>query len=225
MRGLVAHDGKRLIYQSEQPQYDLYWKASDGTGSEELLLNSPHDKEIGAVSRNGKILIYSENNPETAADLWVLPLNGKGKAELWLQTPFNEASPSLSPDGNWLAYVTDESRRREVYIQPFPEHGERIQVSTEGGDMPVWSPNGQELFYMTGSKLMVVPVINGKKLQFGKPSTIFDFEVGSDKAFNYDISPDKAWFVGLQRDPTAPPDNIEIVLNWFEELKERVPVP
>ena len=222
---LWTHDGKRLIYQSEQPQYDLYWKASDGTGSEELLLNSPHDKEIGAVSRNGKILIYSENNPETAADLWVLPLNGKGKAELWLQTPFNEASPSLSPDGNWLAYVTDESRRREVYIQPFPEHGERIQVSTEGGDMPVWSPNGQELFYMTGSKLMVVPVINGKKLQFGKPSTIFDFEVGSDKAFNYDISPDKAWFVGLQRDPTAPPDNIEIVLNWFEELKERVPVP
>jgi serine/threonine protein kinase len=217
-----TRDGGRLIFQSEKPQFDLHWKAADGTGPEEPLLTSPFDKRPGTISPDGKFLIYSEDNPKTAEDLWVLPLADEHKPRLWLQTLFNETNPSLSPDGRWLAYVSDESRRNEVYVQPFPDHGERIQVSVEGGTMPVWAPNGRELFYYAGGRLMAVPVTAGQRLKVGKPTTLFDFE-DKDMPLQYcDISPDGTWFVGVQRSPRAHPVEVEVVLNWFEELKRRV---
>ena len=215
--------GQRLIYQSEQPQFDLYRKSSDGSGSEELLRTSPRDKVLGTISSDGKIMVYSENDPQMGNDLWRLPLEEEGKPEVWLQTRANENFPSLSPDGHWLAYVSDESRRREIYILPFPEKGERIQVTKEGGDMPLWSSD-EELFFLLGTKVMFVPIIQGKRPEIGKPSLLFDLDVRNDLLRNYDVSPNSAWFVGLQRDPTASPDEIEVKLNWFEELKEKVPI-
>jgi dipeptidyl aminopeptidase/acylaminoacyl peptidase len=210
---------------SEHPQFDLYWKAADGTGSEEPLITSPFDKTPGAMSRDGKTLIYSEYNPETRTDLWVLPMEDEREPRLWLQTPFSETLPALSPDGKWLAYSSDDSRRYEVYIQPFPDHGERIQVSVEGGDMPLWAPNGKELFYWADNRIMSVPVTMGETLKIGNPVGIFDYETDYDgRGMAYDVSPDGTWFIGMQSDPMAPPDEVEVVLNWFEELKEKVPV-
>jgi serine/threonine protein kinase len=219
-----TRDGKRLIYMSEKPQFDLYWKAADGTGQEEQLLTSSFDKSPGSITRDGKFLIYSESNPKTSSDLWVLPLEGERKPKLWLQTAFEEMSPSLSPDGRWLAYVSNESRRNEVYIQAFPDHSERIPVSIEGGDSPMWAPSGNALFYTVGDKLMTVPVTMGEKIKVGKPATLIDFGARKEQVTLSDISLDGTWFVGVQRDPNAPPIEVEVVLNWFEELKRRVPV-
>jgi serine/threonine protein kinase/WD40 repeat protein len=223
---LWTRNGERLIFQSEHPQFDLYWKAADGTGSAEPLITSPFDKRPGTMSRDGKTLIYSEFNPETRNDLWVLPMEGEREPRLWLQTSFNETMPALSPNGKWLAYVSDDSRRNEVYIQPFPDHGERKQVSVEGGDMPLWAPNGRELFYWADNRIMSVSVTTDGTLKIGNPVAIFDYEEDyAGHRMTYDISPDGTWFVGMQRDPMAPPDEVEVVLNWFEELKHKVPVP
>jgi Tol biopolymer transport system component len=223
-RPIWTHDGRKLIFQSEKPQFDLHWKAADGTGAEEPLLTSPFDKNPGTISRDGKFLIYSEDNRKTASDLWVLPLEGDRKPRLWLQTLYSENEPSLSPDGHWLAYVSDESRRNEIYVQPFPGHGERIQVSVEGGTMPVWTPNGRELLYYAGGRLMAVPVTAGDRLKVGKPAALFNFEVKDEQLQSLDISPDGTWFVGVQRNSTAHPVEVEVVLNWLDELKQRVPL-
>jgi len=218
-----THDGSRIIFKSERPQYDLYWKAADGTGTEEPLVTSPFDKVADAVSSDGKILIYSEDNPETASDIWVLSMEGERKPEPWLRTSFNEYGSALSPDGNWLAYVSDESRRSEVYIQRFPDHGDRIQVSVEGGDMPLWAPNSRELFFRSGDRIMAVPLTLGEKLKSEKPTKLFDFDVSDERASTFDISSDGNWFIGVQRDPMTRPVEVEVVLNWFEELKQKAP--
>jgi len=91
--------------------------------------------------------------------------------------------------------------------------------------MPLWAPNGRELFYWVDNRIMSVPVSMGETLEIGNPVGIFDYEPNSVSwGMTYDVSPDGTWFVGEQRDPTAPPVEIEVVLNWFEELKQRVPV-
>jgi hypothetical protein len=219
-----TRDGRRLIYFTEKPQFDIYWKAADGTGQEEPLLASSFDKIPGSITRNGKTLIYIENNPKTVADIWVLPLEGDRKPKLWLQTPFGADTPSLSPDGRWLAYVSNESRRNEIYIQAFPDHSERIQVSVEGGVAPLWAPNGRELYYRIGDKLMAVPVTAGERIKVGKPVVLIDFKGVNEDITISDISLDGTWFVGVQRDPQAPAIEVEVVLNWLEELKQKVPI-
>jgi len=221
---LWANDSKKLIFASEQPQFDLHQKASDGTGAEESLVTSPFDKIAGTISRDGKILIYSEGNPKTAEDLWILPLEGDRKPRLWLQTSFGEVQPSLSPDGRWLAYVSDESRQNEVYVQSFPDRGERIQISDQGGMAPMWAQNGRELYYFADDRLMAVPVTTGDQFKAGKPAVLFDLETKDIGHSSCTISPDGTWFAGLRRDPKAKPVEVEVVLNWFEELKRRVPV-
>ena len=220
---LWANDSKKLIFASEQPQFDLHQKASDGTGAEESLVTSPFDKIAGTISRDGKILIYSESNPKTAEDLWVLPLEGNRKPRLWLQTSFGEVQPSLSPDGRWLAYVSDESRQNEVYVQSFPDRGERIQISDHGGMAPMWAQNGRELYYFADDRLMAIPVTTGDQFKAGKPAVLFDLETKDIGHSSCTISPDGTWFAGLRRDPKAKPVEVEVVLNWFEELKRLVP--
>ena len=170
-------------------------------------------------------MVYTENNPATANDIWLLPLEGERKPSRWLQTPYREYMPALSPDGRWLAYVSNESRRNEVYVQPFPGPGERIQVSVEGGEEPAWTRDGRELFYRSGDSLMAVPVTAGERFSAGRPVALFQGEFDSSNNIRgYDVSPDGQSFVMVQRDPQAPPVEVNVVLNWFEELKRRVPM-
>ena len=108
---------------------------------------------------------FLKSIPPRECDIWVLrmgdPSAGSGqarKAQPFLRTPFNESAPRFSPDGRWLAYISDESGRYEIYVQPYPGPGGKWQISTEGGTEPVWNPNGRELFYRSGDKMMAVDI-------------------------------------------------------------------
>ena len=119
--------------------------------------------------------------PPPEYDIWVLRLGdhsrGSGqvrKPQPFLRTPFNEEAPRFSPDGHWLAYISDESGRYEIYVQPYPGPGGKWQISTEGGTEPVWNRNGRELFYRSGDKMMAVDIATQPSFAAGKPRMLFE---------------------------------------------------
>ena len=141
---------------------NLFWQLADGSGGLERLTTSEYLQAPMSWSRDGQLLAFIEVNPTTQRDIWVIrmgdPSAGSGqvrKAQPFLRTRFDEAEPKFSPDGRWLAYISDESGRYEIYVQPYPGPGGKWQISTEGGTEPVWNPNGRELFYRSGDKMMV----------------------------------------------------------------------
>jgi dipeptidyl aminopeptidase/acylaminoacyl peptidase len=178
-------------------------------------------------SPDGQILAFHENNPTTGKDIWVLRLSDH-KAEPFLRTPFNEGGPVFSPDGHWLAYISDESGRPEIYVKPYPGPGGKWQISTEGGSEPAWNHNGRELFFRSGSKMMAVEVTTLPTFSAGKPKLLFEGQYVPVQAglmsTAYDVSPDGQRFLMIKAGEQAQaPSQINVVLNWFEELKQKVP--
>ena len=164
-------------------------------------------------------------------DLGLLTLDGDRTATSLLQSEFNERSASLSPDGKWLAYESDESGQREVYVRPFPNVGEsRVRISRDGGIWPVWNPGTSELFYVSPDSLMVVEYEGTSSFSPEAPQSLFDIGSYSTGQGNRRIAvaPDGQRFLLLKDEPEngegASPSELYVVLNWFEELKERVPV-
>ena len=149
------------------------------------------------------------------------------KAQPFLRTRFDEAVPRFSPDGRWLAYSSFESGRSEIYVQPYPGPGGKWQISTEGGTEPAWNPNGRELFYRSGDKMMAVDITSKPGFAAGTPRNLFEgrYETAIVPIDNYDVSPDGQRFLMLKpiEQTRAAPTQINIVLNWFEELKQKVP--
>jgi eukaryotic-like serine/threonine-protein kinase len=135
--------------------------------------------------------------------------------------------PSFSPDGHWLAYISDESGRYEIYVQPYPGPGGKWQVSTDGGSEPVWNPNGKELFYRSGDKMMVVDVTTQPGFSAGKSRVLFagPYLPSPSGGFRfYDVSADGQRFLMLKESEQATAlTQIVVVQNWFEELKQKVP--
>jgi serine/threonine-protein kinase len=219
-------DGKRVLYLSERPVFDLYWKAADGSGSDELLVGNQEDKHPSSISPDGTTALFSISDPKNGLDLWLLSLTGKREIKPWRQTSFNEQAAVFSPDGRWVAYQSDETGRFEIYLEPVAG-GARSQVSTDGGIEPMWARNGRELFYRNKRKLLSVPVqASGTTPSLGNPAVLFegDFLFNYDYGSNYDVSPDGHRFYFVQTGKSSG-DNVKInlVLNWTEELRRKVP--
>jgi Tol biopolymer transport system component len=220
-------DGKRVVFTSnkEGPR-NLFWQLADGSGGLERLATSEYTQLPGSWSADGQLLAFTEVNTVTGYDLWVLRL-GDHKAQPFLRTQFNEAAPRFSPDGRWLAYISNESDRYEVYVQPYPGPGGKWQVSTEGGTEPAWNPNEHELFYRSGDKMMAVDIATQPTFTAGKPRVLFEgpYLGAPGTTTNYDLSRDGQRFLMVKRSEQAEaaPTQINVVLNWFEELKRRVP--
>jgi serine/threonine-protein kinase len=191
----------------------------DGSRPAEVLLKAPRNG--AGWSRDGQFLLSHTNDPKTRGDIWVQPLRGDSAA--LVATPANEYDPELSPNNRWLAYISDESGREEVYVRPFPNvDAGKWLISTGGGAAPVWSPTGSELFYMNGTAMMRVTIeANDSTFRASPPEVLFTgpFETGSPV---FDIAPDGTYFVMVEADPEAKPTQIHVVLNWLEELKQRV---
>src|ERR1019366_3082333 len=117
---------------------------------------------------------FSEANPTTGWDIWVLSLKGERKIVPFLQTPANEEAPTFSPDGRWLTYQSSESGRLEVYVRPYPGPGEKLQISSEGGYEPVWARNGREIFYRNGNKMMAAAVKTNPIFVAAKSELLFE---------------------------------------------------
>lgn len=221
-------DGKRVTLRSALGnRFDLDWMPTNGSGVAEHLTTGQGLPIPGSWSPNGQVLAYSEQNPTTGWDIWVLKLEGDRKPRLFLQTPANEDAPIFSPDGRWLAYQSDETGHNEVYVRPFPDPGRKWQISTEGGTEPLWARNGRELFYRNGDRMMAASVETKPTFASAKPKLLFkgNYAAGASGFLpRYDVSPDSQRFLmvkGAAQEQSA--SQINIVLNWSEELKEKFP--
>jgi hypothetical protein len=164
--------------------------------------------------------------PLTAGfDIVGIPRDGERTAKPLLTTPFTESLPFVSPDGRWLAYVSDESGRTEVYVRPYPALDAKCQVSVSGGDEPARSPVGGELFYREGAKMISVEVPAGPSFHAGKPRVLFQVDTarGSRQGRDYDVSPDGRRFLMLKLSYAASPEQVNVVLDWPALLKSSAP--
>jgi Tol biopolymer transport system component len=202
-----------------------FLRPADGSGVEEQIINDERLSGVSSVSSDGK-LAFGQLNPTGENDLAVFELQGERKTTVFLKTPFDESVPTISPDGRWVAYVSDESGREEIYVLAFPGPGGRWQISTQGGRAPVWSRNGRELFYSSfdGASLMVVDITTQPTFKAGTPRVLLEggFRLVSGALGpSFDVSADGQRFLMVQNND-ANPTQLNVVLNWFEELKRRV---
>jgi Tol biopolymer transport system component len=225
-RPVWTPDGKRIaFFSSKDGPLNLFWQLADGSGGLEKLATSDFINVPLSFSPDGQLLAFHEVNPTTGNDIMVLRLSDR-KVQPFLRTPFNESDPRFSPDGRSIAYVSDESGRSEIYVQPYPGPGGKSQVSRDGGTEPVWNRNGRELFYRSGNKMMAVDITTQPNSALGNPRVLFErqYVLATVPISNYDVSPDGRRFLMVKGDEqSTTATQINIVLNWFEELKRRVP--
>ncbi|MHC4560749.1 MAG: hypothetical protein ACYS80_26005, partial [Planctomycetota bacterium] len=217
-------DGKQVTFSSEISGIsNIYWASADGSTAAERLISSDKSQIPNSWSPDGRLLAFRERHPITRRDIWVLPSEGSRTPSPFLVTPFNERAARFSPNGRWLAYVSDESGQNEVYVQPYPGPGRKWTVSTNGGGEPVWSADGKELFYRNRDLMMVVAVETEPDFKAGIPRLLFEghyeMALGSQ---NYDVSADGQKFLMVRTEEELSPVRLQVVLNWFEELKRLV---
>ena len=238
---LWTPDGRRVVFSSKRDgrPKNLFWKAADGTGQVERLTTSPNLQVPYSFSPDGKTLVFHEWDLGTSRHLGVLSMEGERSSKALLQTQFHEDRPAISPDGRWMAYMSDETGRFEVYVRPFPNVEEgKWPISSEGGFSPLWGPGGRELFYRSGEAMMRVRIETEPTFSASSPQVLFTGgyvagrsegtgrQLGDTWGRNYDISPDGQRFLMLKRaeqTEQSAPSQIIVVENWFEELKRLVP--
>jgi serine/threonine-protein kinase len=217
-------DGSRIAYGTRTGA--IFWKATDGSGPREELTHGANPRYPASFSRDGKQLAFVEIHPSRRRDIWLMPLHGNREPEPLMATDADERDARFSPDGQWLAYVSDETGRDEVFIRPIGTRGGRKQLSSEGGTNPTWAPNGRELFFANGDHFSAVR-LDGQGNSAGRDRVLLsglkfeDLQVDSENPV-YDVMPDGEHFVFLLEQSSSP-THYNVVLNWFEELKTRVP--
>jgi eukaryotic-like serine/threonine-protein kinase len=225
-RPIWSPDGSRIVWVSlRDGVQDLFQKAASGAGQDEVLLHSAYLKQPSDWSADGRFILYFEPNPQTAGDVWVLPMEGERKPWVWLNTPANEGYAAFSPDEKWIAYTSNESGRNEVYLQAFvpgtPASGGKRQLSTNGGTNPQWRRDGRELYYVApDGKLMMVEFTPGAELKAGTPKELFapsGYQVNADRGYTVTGDGQRFLFVTSAEDASVPP--FTVVLNWMAEIK------
>jgi serine/threonine-protein kinase len=234
---LWTPDGQRIAFMSMRDRNSaIYWKAAKGTGTDELLVEGSGVAIVArSWSKDGKTLIFMETSEGANLDISAISMEGDHAKKQLLHDKHMEVDPRISPDGRWMAYSCNETGQYEVYVRPFPDvDGDKWLVSTDGGVWPLWSPDGRELFYRNEDKYMEVPVKTEPTFSFETPKVLFQGTYAIQPSLfmvsNWDINPDGKRFLMIKPptlagtgSTTAEPRKINIVLNWFEELKQRVP--
>jgi len=195
-------DGLRLgLIRRRTGSMDIYWQMPDGTG-EQPLVQADYPSRIGSWTADGATLVYVQENPVTRSDLWAIDLKGQRAIRPLVQTKDREAGGRVSPDGRWLAYISDETGRAELYVVPFQARAPRWQISQGGAREAIWSRDGRELFYRNGNRMMAVKVAGIKRFSPGRPEVLFEreyFQAGGPGIINYDVAPDGQRFLMLKR--------------------------
>ena len=226
-------DGLRVAFGSDRDGVvNPFWKAADGTGTVELLVESTNSLEPQSITPDGTRLVIRENHPQRGRDLGVLSFDDDGPPTPLLATEFHEFNAEISADGHWLAYQSDASGQNEIYVRPFPNIGEgRWQISSDGGTTPLWGPDGRELFYRSASRqLTAVPIEADGSFNHGNPEIVFEepyYAPDGLEGRTYNISPDGKRFLMIKEGAPLSETGLNrviLVQNWLDELKRLVPV-
>ncbi len=222
-------DGKRVAFNSSRKDAsDLYSKPASGGDTEEVMFSGGQEEAAESWSPNGRFIAFrvsttvTVSTPSTGGQdvgLWVLPLVGDRKPSTFVQTPFVEMQARFSPDGRWVAYVSNESKRFEVYVTRFPGPGGKWQISTAGGTQPRWRRDGQEIFYLApGSRLMAAAVKGqGANFEVGAARPLFQTRHRTGWGNSYDVSADgQRFLVNALLDVAEEP--VTLVVNWMADM-------
>jgi serine/threonine-protein kinase len=237
-------DGRRVVFSStrdsKQQTSNLYWQRSDGTGEIQRLTDSSTSEYAWSWHSSGKFLAYHQFNVDTRDDVLILPIEGEeatgwkpGKPIVFLNSPAAERAPMFSPDGRWLAYMSAESGRDEVYVRPFPAAAGKWQISSGGGAIPTWSRTGRELFFATPTQQIMVAsyAVRGDSFVAEKARlwskgrfVLRQHRGGPNRSF--DLHPDGQRFAmaAVQEVQTAEKqDKVVFIFNFFDELRRLAP--
>lgn len=219
-------DGKVLYYgASATGTPHISTKAADGSGSERVVLATPNVFEVPlSITPDSRYLLYMRKDlsKDAATHLWVLPLSGGGKPFPIVQDNWAEKDARISPDGNWMAYTSNESGRNEVYITPFPGGGAKWQVSKDGAIAPKWRGDGKEIYFLDGSDNVVAVDVTpaGSAMNLGVPHVLFQ-AVGVQRDYGpFDVSGDGKKFLINSGNLNQTEDPLTLVQNWTSELKK-----
>jgi serine/threonine-protein kinase len=222
---LWTRDGTRLAYNSDRTgSLDIAWKPLDGRGAGETLLRSDSASRSFPFSWSPDGVLAFVHLRQ-GQDIWVAT-PGKDEPKPFRATSFVEGAPAFAPDGHAIAYIANETGRNEIYVQPFPGPGQRLTITSEGANEPVWPPNGRELFYRNGDAMMAVEVSTSPTLKVGAPRLLFEKHYEPSLALypNYSVTSDGQRFVMVKRiDEGQSPAQINVVINWFDELRALAP--
>ena len=226
--------GDEIIYGSYRGDRSkgrgIFRRPADGTGEPRLIHSAGTlDAFPSDVSADGRYIVYDRHEAGgTQTDIWYLErqANGEHTAHPFLEGRFTTKAAKISPDGDWLAYVSDETGENEVYVQRFPEGGAKLRVSSAGGSQPRWSLNGASLYFVAGGGLNRVDVAYGQQLRVSKPAfltPLFDYSPANSPHPFYDVSADETRFVVIKPDDPngSARSTIRVVLNWYEEFRDR----
>jgi Tol biopolymer transport system component len=228
-------NGDRIAYRSQKSgRQEIWLKATNGSGKDEMLKTDANSQFPSQWSTDSRFIVYNPQDQKTKLDIWYIPLEGDRKPLKFLGTDSNEAQGQISPDGKWMAYMSDKTGSREIYVASFPLGEGEQRISTAGGEEPRWHRNnGKELFYVApDGKMMSVTVkaATGPKptFEYEPPVILFDTRMAfatDTRAFQYDVSSDGKRFVVVTNAsstpsavaPALPP--ITVVVNWSKNSK------
>ena len=232
-----TRDGTRLTHaDGTNATTRLLSTLADGSGGTEMLLDVGPRNFPSSWSPDGKVLALYINGPTNTRDVAVLQINDEKRAPTpVVATPFEERGAIFSPNGRWIAYVSNKTGQNDIFARPYPGPGAEVTVSAGGGQEPAWGPSGKELFYRHDGKMLVVRIDEtAAALTVGAPTRVFEDPYRLDTGganggmANYDIAPDGKRFVMVEEPKTSnsatgQPVRLNVVLNWVDELKRRVP--
>ena len=213
-------DGTRLLYTSSRPPGDaLWWQPADGSGEATMLHHAADPIREGVFVPDGRGILYRVDTHERARDIYFLPLAGQRTAVPFLVNPNDDRQPRVSPDSRWVAYMSNETGREEVYVRSLSGGG-RVPVSTGGGGEPLWSRDGKRIFYRTEGRLIAATVSTSPSLAVTARDSVLAGPFAADLFHpNYDVAPDGRSFVMIR--PVEADRHVVLVVNWLEELRRR----
>jgi eukaryotic-like serine/threonine-protein kinase len=211
-------DGKRVSWESSRlGRTQIFQRAADGSGDEKQISNTEDGLNITSWLPDGTIALTRFDMKSPRGDIWLMSETGE-QLRPWLQTPFHEAA-RVSRDGRWVALTSDESGRNEIYVMPFPGPGAKARLSTDGGEYPVWSPDGRELFFRQGTKVLSAGFDPTRRVMVGRPAMLFDGPYENE----FDVAADGRLLMVRRDENTRTTAGIRAITGWFAELERRVP--